>query len=285
MIYLDGAGCYGMNGHDDAAADAALLAKASGRPVRVQWMRADELGWDPKGPPQLIEIRAQGKVANCFAVESMIDQPAAAAKMDPLEFRLRDVIDARGVEVLKRCAALIGWTPRPSPRLSPEVAQKAGKVRGRGIAYIHYKHNESYAAVAKEVEVDRADGAIRALQMACAHDCGLMINPDAVHNQVEGNLLQTLSRTLYERTTFNAERVTSTSWASYPILRFLGVPALHIELIQRTDQPPLGAGEASATPVPAALANAVFDATGVRLLEVPFAPPRVLAALRAQARA
>ena len=276
VIYLDGAGCYGMNGHDDADADAALLAKATGRPVRMQWMRADELGWDPKGPPQLLElraaldhsnriaaweaemwvpqatarlahvpllgpadagiaqpagqsvglisqnadpsypvanvkvtahwladaplrpsnIRAPGKVANCFAVESFVDQLAATAKMDPLEFRLRDLTDPRGVEVLKRCAALIGWTPRPSPAAAAQGGA-SGKARGRGIAYIHYKHNETYVAVAMEVEVDRSSGAIRVLQIACAHDCGLMINPDAVRNQVEGNLLQTLSRTLH----------------------------------------------------------------------------------------
>jgi CO/xanthine dehydrogenase Mo-binding subunit len=357
VIYLDGSGCYGMNGHDDAAADAVLLSKATGRPVRVQWMREDELGWDPKGPPQLIElralldashrisaweaemwvplatanlahvpllgaleagiaqpagqavglisqnadppyavpnvkvtahwladaplrpsnIRAPGKVANCFAVESFIDQLAAAAKIDPLEFRLRDLASPRGIEVLKRCAQLAGWTPRPAPN----AQQGSGEARGRGIAYIHYKHNESFVAVAMEVEVDRASGAIRVLQVACAHDCGLMINPDAVRNQVEGNLLQALSRTLHERTTFDAQRVTSVDWASYPILRFAEVPPLKIDLIQRRDQPPLGAGEAASTPVPAALANAVFDATGARLTEVPFTPERVREAIRA----
>ena len=355
VIYLDGAGCYGMNGHDDAAADAALLSKAIGSPVRVQWTRADELGWDPKGPPQLLElraaldegnriaaweaemwvplatanlahvpllgpadagiaqpagqsvglisqnadpstpvanikvvahwladaplrpsnIRAPGKVANCFAVESFIDQLAAAARMDPLAFRLRDLTDPRGVEVLKRCAALTGWTPRPSPA----ARESSGKARGRGIAYIHYKHSETYVAVAMRIEVDRASGAIRVLQIACAHDCGLMINPDAVRNQVEGNLLQALSRTLHERTTFDTQRVTSVDWSSYPILRFSDVPELRIDLIQRRDQPPLGAGEAASTPVPAALANAVFDATGARLYEVPFAPERVRAAM------
>jgi CO/xanthine dehydrogenase Mo-binding subunit len=357
VIYLDGAGCYGMNGHDDAAADAALLSKATGRPVRVQWSREDELGWDPKGPPQLIElratlndsnrisaweaemwvplatanlayvpllgptdagiaqpagqsvglisqnadppyavpnmkvtahwladaplrpsnIRAPGKVANCFAVESFIDQLAAVAKMDPVEFRLRDLTNARGAEVLKRCAALIGWTPRPSPANASRDGEQA---RGRGIAYIHYKHNETFVAVAMEVQVHRTSGRIRVTQIACAHDCGLMINPDAVRNQVEGNILQALSRTLYERTTFDAQRVTSVDWSSYPILRFADVPELRIDLIQRRDQPPLGAGEASSTPVPAALANAVFDATGAQLREVPFTPERVRAALR-----
>ena len=357
VMYLDGAGCYGMNGHDDAAADAALLAKAAGRPVRVQWSRADELGWDPKGPPQLLElrgaldankriaaweaemwvplatanlahvplfgpadagiaqpagqsvglisqnanppyptanlkvsahwladaplrpsnIRAPGKVANCFAVESFVDQLAASVGIDALEFRLRDMTDPRGIEVLKRCAALIGW----SAHASPSARQSGAKARGRGLAYIHYKHTETYAAVAMNVEVERATGAIRVLQIACAHDCGLMINPDAVRNQVEGNILQTLSRTLHERTTFDAQRVTSVSWASYPILRFGDVPELRIELVQRLGEPPLGAGEAASTPVPAALANAVFDATGAKLNEVPFAPEMVRAAMKA----
>lgn len=358
VIYLDGSGCYGMNGHDDAAADAALLAKAVGRPVRVQWMQADELGWDPKGPPQLLElraalddgnriaaweaqmwvpqataklthvpllgpaaagivqpagqavglisqnadpsypvanarvtahwladaplrpsnIRAPGKVANCFAVESFVDQLAFSARMDPLAFRLRELVDPRGAEVLKRCAALFGWKPRAAP--ADTRGKAGGKVRGNGLAYIHYKHNEAYVAVAMEVEVDLSSGAIRVLRIACAHDCGLMINPDAVRNQVEGNLLQTLSRTLYERTTFDTQRVTSVNWTSYRVLRFSDVPQLNIDLIQRIDQPPLGAGEAASTPVPAALANAVFDATGVRLFDVPFVPERVRAALR-----
>jgi len=136
-----------------------------------------------------------------------------------------------------------------------------------------------------DVEVDRASGAIRVLQIACAHDCGLMINPDAVRNQVEGNILQTLSRTLHERTTFDTQRVTSVDWASYTILRFSDVPALRIDLIQRTDQPPLGAGEASSAPVPAALANAVFDATGARLTEVPFVPALVQAGMKAATQA
>ena len=357
LIYLDGAGCYGMNGHDDAAADAALLSKTLGRPVRVQWSREDELAWDPKGPPQLIEvrgaldasgridawetemwlplatanlvhvpllgpaaaglpqpagqsvglvsqngdppyrapnvtvtvhwladaplrpsnIRAPGKVANCFAVESFVDELAAAARIDPVEFRLRDLANPRGVEVLRRAATLMGWTPRPSP-----APQRSGDpvAAGRGIAYMHYKHNETFVAVGMEVEVDRRSGSVRVKRVACAHDCGLMINPDTVRAQVEGNILQTLSRTLHEETTFDRSRVTSVDWASYPILRFPDVPELIIELIDRRREPPLGAGEAAATPVPAALANAVFDATGARLREVPFNRTRVQAALR-----
>ena len=356
VIYLDGAGCYGMNGHDDAAADAVLLSKAVGRPVRVQWSRQDELGWDPKGPPQLLElaatltgdgridawqtdmwvpratanlewipllaplaaglrqpvgqatglvsqngappykagavkvlahwlgpaplrpsnIRAPGKVGNCFAVESFVDELAAKARVDPVEFRLRDLSNPRSVEVIRRAAQMIGWQARPSPQ---EGASGKTAALGRGLAFVHYKGAETYVAVAMEVEVDRATGDIAVRRVCCAHDCGLMINPDAVRAQVEGNILQTLSRTLYEETTFDRSRVTSVDWSGYPLLRFPSVPRLEIALIDRRDEPPLGAGEAASSPVPAALANAIFDATGVRLRSVPFTRDKVKALL------
>jgi len=356
-IYLDGAGCYGMNGHDDATVEAAMLSQATGQPVRVQWSREDELGWDPKGPPQVLEmrgtltadkridawqtemwlpqatanlewipllsplaaglpqpvgqstglitqngdpsypastvkvvvhwlgaaplrpsnIRAPGKVANCFAVESFVDELAAQGRVDALDFRLRDLADPRGREVLQRTARLMDWRQRASPN----PAGRQGVASGRGIAYIHYKHSETYVAVGMQVDVDLESGEIRVRRIACAHDCGLMINPDGVRAQVEGNLLQTLSRTLHEETTFDRGAVTSVNWASYPLLRFPEVPLLDIDLVVHQDLPPLGAGEAAASPVPAALANAVFDATGVRLRTVPMTPERVKAALRA----
>lgn len=351
VIYLDGAGCYGMNGHDDVCADAALISKAIGKPVRVQWSREDELGWDPKGPPQLLSIdaalddqgkigawrtemwlpkataglpnipllgpdaaglpqvqglstglisqnahppyalpnvevlvhwlkdaplrpsniRAPGKVANTFAVESMVDELAVAAKRDTTAFRLDGLSDPRGIEVLKRTAALIGWDSRLSP--------KPGGGLGRGMAYVHYKFNETYVAMAMEAEVDRTSGAIRVRRVACAHDCGLVINPDALRQQIEGNILQTLSRTLLEEVTFDQGRVTSTDWSSYPILTMPDVPKILIDVVNRPELPPLGAGEAAAAPVPAALANAIFDATGARLRTVPFTPERVKTAL------
>ncbi len=355
VIYLDGAGCYGMNGHDDASIEAVMLSQATGRPVRVQWSRQEELGWDPKGPPQLLElrgtltpegridawetemwlpratanlewvpllsplaaglkqpegqstglvsqngdppyathaakvhvhwlaasplrpsnIRAPGKVANSFAVESFVDEMASMAGVDALQFRLRDLSNPRGRELIERLARLVQWTPRPSPG----PATRAPVASGRGMAYVHYKHNETFVAMAMEVEVERATGQIRVKRVACTHDCGLMINPDNVRAQVEGSILQTLSRTLHEETTFDRSRVTSVDWASYPILRFPEVPRLDIELVQRIDQPPLGAGEAATSPVAAALANAVFDATGVRLRAVPFTRERVRALL------
>ncbi|MEP7181112.1 MAG: molybdopterin cofactor-binding domain-containing protein, partial [Betaproteobacteria bacterium] len=352
VVYLDGSGCYGMNGHDDAATDAALLSKAVGRPVRVQWSREDEHGWDPKGPPQLLALegavgddgkinawrtemflpkataslpnmpllaldaagiaqtpgivtglisqngdppyavphqqvvvhwlkssplrpsnfRAPGKVANCFAVESFTDMLAAAARRDPVEFRLAGLADPRGVEVIRRAAALIGWKARPSP--APGATGT-----GRGFAYIHYKHNESYVAIAMEADVERSSGAIRVKRVTCAHDCGLVINPDALRAQIEGNILQTLSRTLFEEVAFDRSRVTSIDWASYPILKFPDAPEILIDIVDRPNEPPLGAGEASATPVPAALANAVYDAVGARLTTVPFTRERVRSAL------
>jgi CO/xanthine dehydrogenase Mo-binding subunit len=353
LIYLDGAGCYGMNGHDDAAADAALLSRAVGRPVRVQWMREDEHGWDPKGPPQLLalegsldaegriaawrtdmwlpratanlpnvpllapdaagiaqpsglsaglisqngdppyavphqevqvhwlktaplrpsNLRAPGKIANSFAVEGFTDELAAAAQRDPVEFRLQALSDPRGIEVIRRAAAAFRWQPRPSP--GPGNARRAS---GRGFAYVHYKHNETYVAMALEADVDRSTGAIRVRRVACGHDCGLIINPDALRAQIEGCILQTLSRALFEEVTFDRARVTSVDWASYPILTFPDVPEIAIDLVSRPKDPPLGAGEAAASAVAASLGNAVFDATGVRLRTVPFTPERVRAA-------
>jgi CO/xanthine dehydrogenase Mo-binding subunit len=357
LIYLDGSGCYGMNGHEDAAADAALLSRAVGRPVRVQWSREDEHGWDPKGPPHLLEIRAAvnekgevvawnseawlpaptanlpnvpllapkaagiaqpmgistglihqnvdppyqfpnmravihwirdtplrtsnlrapGKVANCFAVESFTDELAQLVGADPVEFRLRHIKDPRGMEVIRRAAARFGWTPRPRPQV---VDPNASILTGRGFAYVHYKHNETYVAVGMEVEVERQSGRIRATRVACAQDCGLVVNPDCVRGQVEGCLLQGISRTLFEAVAYDRSRVTSVDWATYPVLTFSDAPAIEVELIDRPMEPPIGVGEAAGTPVPGALANAVFDATGVRLRTVPFRTDRVKAALK-----
>ena len=309
---MDGAGSYGQNGAEDAACDAALLSRAVGRPVRVQWMREDEHGWDPKGPPQLLDlraavgeggevvawetqawlplstqglpnlpllapieagltqplgratgqiqqnidppyrvgavhavvhwledspfrtspIRAPGKVANIFAVESFVDEVCALAKVDPVEYRLRRLADPRGQEVLRRAATRMGWQPRPSPR-PPDPG--AAVLTGRGISYVHYKHNETYVAIGMEVAVERATGVIRVTRVVCAQDCGLMINPDNVASQLEGNILQTLSRTLHEEIVFDRQRVTSLDWASYPILRFDEVPTIELEMIQRLD--------------------------------------------------
>jgi len=359
LIYLEGSGCYGMNGHEDAAADAAILSRAAGKPVRVQWSREDELGWDPKGPPQLLDlagtvtvdgrildwrtemwlpkttkgmpnipllapeaagiehiaglnaglisqngdppyaadsvqvvahwlnhtplrpapIRSPGKPANCFAVESFVDELAAAAGADPVDFRLRGLTDARAIEAIKRVAALMKWQPRPSPG----NGTTASVARGRGISFVHYKHSEAYVAMAMEVSVERASGKIKVERVACAQDCGQIINPDGARGQVEGSILQTLSRVLMEEVMFDRERVVSVDWSSYPIMRFADVPKLEIALIDRPKEKPVGSGEAACSAVGAALGNAVFDATGVRLRTVPFTPERVKAAMDGKA--
>jgi nicotinate dehydrogenase subunit B len=354
LIYLEGSGCYGMNGHEDAAADAAIISRQIGRPVRVQWSREDEHGWDPKGPPQLLDIsgavgegrilawrtemwlpqvtrglphipllgpqaagldetrgsnaglisqngdppyaadrvevlvhwlkaaplrpaplRSPGKPANVFAVESFVDELAAASGLDPIEFRLAGLIDPRGIEVIRRMTALMDWRPRPSP--GPDKG--AAAARGRGMAYVHYKQDETYVAMGIEVAIERSTGTIRVERVACAHDCGQIINPDGVRAQIEGCILQTLSRVLKEEVKFDRSRVVSTDWSSYPILTFSEAPRIDIALIDRPTEPPLGAGEPACTPVGAALANAVYDATGVRLRTVPFTPERVKAEL------
>ncbi len=349
VYYVDGAGCYGMNGHEDAAADAAFLSQAIGKPVRVQWTREDEHGLDPKGPAQVItqdaalsddgkilawrtqmwcpkptanlptipllapveagakqtpgiatgslssggkppydvpnlqvqvhwleetplrasHLRAPGKIGNCLAVETFMDELALAAGRDPIDFRLAYMSDPRGRESIERVAKLFNWDTRVAPR-------RDGK--GRGIGYTQYKGDETYVAIAMEVEVDAGSGRIKVTRVAATHDCGQIISPDGVRSQVEGCILQTIGRTLFEEVKFDTNHVTSRDWASYPILTFPDVPEMKIELIDRPDQPPRGAGEAATAPVAAALANAVFDATGIRLRRVPFIAQRVKAA-------
>jgi len=361
-IYVEGSGCYGRNGHEDAAADAALLAKVVGRPVRVQWSRADEHGWDPKGPPTLIDMRAAvdgaggvtaweseffipqqtagsfnvplvaatlagmpagndiapgnifqnsaipykfanvktvcrrlettpfrpswirtpGRMQNTYANECFIDELAAAANADPIEFRLKylDPNDKRGIEVLNRAAALAKWAKRPSPKRD----DRGGAVAtGRGIAYCKYELARTYIAAVAEVEVKRSTGDIRVTKFYLAHDCGQIINPDGLRNQLDGNVIQTMSRTLIEELKYDRSAVTSLDWASYPILRFPQIPEIVYDLIDRPNERPWGAGEPSAAVVPSAISNAVFDAIGVRLRSVPFTPDKVTAAMKSAA--
>lgn len=237
-----------------------------------------EVRWLATTPLRVSNLRAPGKIGNVFAVESFFDELAAAANADPLALRLRLLSDPRGREALERVRQMMNWTPRASP-----LERKSDLLEGRGIAYVHYKQAENHVAMGVEATVERSTGAVRVLRVACAHDCGLMINPDAVHAQVEGCILQTLSRTLFEEVTFDRARVTSTDWSSYPILTFRDVPKLDIFLIDRRHERPLGAGEAAAAPVAAAVGNAIFDATGVRLRQAPFTPARVKKALDEQA--
>jgi CO/xanthine dehydrogenase Mo-binding subunit len=358
VIFAEASGCYGHNGVDDAAADAAMLSQAVGKPVRVQWMRHDEHAWEPKGPAMVMDVRGGldtwgavtawdyqvwtpthstrprrepgnllagqltghamkfahsggdrnaphtyvfpndrvlvhwvqtspirpsalrglGAPQNTFANESFMDELAALAGADPLAFRLAHLKDPRAIAVLEAAARRAGWQARPSPQ--PGAATSRGLVRGRGIAFVQYENDTGYAAIVSDVEVDRTTGGVRVTRIVAAHDCGMIVNPDGVRNQVEGNVIQAISRTLKEEVQFDRARVTSVDWISYPILTFPELPdELEVVLIDRPDQPSLGAGEPATCPVPAAIANAVFDATGARLRSVPFTPDRVKAVL------
>ncbi len=358
VIWMEGSGCYGHNGADDVAADAALLSQAMGQPVRVQWMRSDEHGWGPKGPAMLVDLRGGldvdqrivawdyrvitpthssrpaggaggnllagllqgmaprvaltggnrnaptnyqipnnrvtvhwlkesvlrasalrglGAPQNTFANESFIDELAAAAGADPIAFRLKHLAtDARATALLAKVREISGWKPRPSPYLSPRKV--SGQIlRGRGVAFARYENEFASAAVVVEVAVDRKSGKISVPKVQVAHDCGLIVNPDGLKNQIEGNIIQTLSRALKEQVTFDRNGVTSVDWVSYPILRFSEIPEdINIALLNHPEDAMYGAGEATAVTVFAAVANALFDATGVRLRSVPFTAADVL---------
>jgi nicotinate dehydrogenase subunit B len=358
-IYVEGAGCYGRNGHEDAAADAALLAQAVGRPVRVQWMRADEHGWDPKGPPTLIDleagvaddgaieawssqffiplgiagtvklvaadlaglphetdmspggiignsaiqyaipnvktvahrlestpfrpswIRTPGRMQNTFANESFLDEIATSIGADPLELRLKYIAgDARAIELLERLRVFAKWTPPASG-----TRARKGVLSGRGMAYVKYELVRTYIGMVASVEVDTQTGIVRAKHFSVVHDCGQIINPDGVRNQIEGNVVQTVSRTLLEELKFDRSKVTSIDWSTYPILTFADIPDVDIELMDRPTEKPWGAGEPSAALVSASIANAIHDAVGIRMRSVPFTPSKVLAALGAAQQA
>jgi len=359
VMFKGGPGSYGRNDADDCAMDAAVLAKAVGKPVRLQYMRDQGTGWDPKGPASIHKARAaldaQGKVIAYefnskgfsrvdvntnggkphdtlagqtlgvtlksgdgfgvpaesyafdnkklswetiaplldrssplrsahlrdpvgpqihFASESFMDEVAAAVNADPIEFRLRHIKEPRDVAVIKAAAEKAKWDTRPSPRRD----QTGNKVSGRGIAYS--QRNGTRVAIVAEVDIDRSTGKIWARKFTVAHDCGQIINPDGLVKCIEGNIVQGVSRTLWEEVTFDSKSVTSVDWISYPILDITETPGqVDVVLINHPELPPSGAGEPSIRPVAAAIANAIFDATGVRIRRVPFSPDRVKAAL------
>jgi nicotinate dehydrogenase subunit B len=359
VIFKPGPGSYGRNDADDCAMDAAVLAKAVGRPVRLQYMRDQGTGWDPKGPASTHKARAGlnasgGLIAYAFtskafsrvdvdtnggkpqdtlagqtlgvvlksgdgfgvpaesyavenkrmawetipplldrasplrsshlrdpvgpqihfASESFIDEVAAAVNADPIEFRLRYIKEPRDVAVIRAAAEKAEWDTRPSPRRD----QTGAKVSGRGIAYA--QRNGTRVAIVAEVDIDRTTGKIWARKFTIAHDCGQIINPDGLVKCIEGNIVQGVSRTLWEEVTFDRKTVTSVDWITYPILDITETPSqVDVVLINHPELPSSGAGEPSIRPVAAAIANAIFDATGVRIRRVPFSPERVKAAL------
>jgi CO/xanthine dehydrogenase Mo-binding subunit len=354
-VHHQGSGCYGHNGADDVALDAALLARATGgRPVRVQWMRDDEFGWEPFGPamsmalkasldangsiaewnfdvwtnthstrpggdgvnllaawhiaeakkpstPEIIPqpagggdrnavplyqfprqritqhfipdmpirvsaLRALGAYANVFAMESFMDELAAAAKADPVEFRLRHLTDPRARAVIEAAAKQAGWQP----------GQRGGN--GRGIGFAKYKNLSAYTAVIVDVAVDRSSGSVHVVKAVAATDAGQVVNPNGLANQIEGGIIQGTSWTLKERVAFGPEGIASRDWSSYPILTFPEVPDVAVTILDYPQEKSLGAGEAAQGPTAAAIANAVAHATGARLRDLPFRPERVKAA-------
>jgi nicotinate dehydrogenase subunit B len=347
-IHQEGAGCYGQNGADDAAADATLLARATpGRPIRLQWMREQEQYWEPYGPAMVAEVTgildASGHVANwdyqvwsnvhtqrpgpagvllaaqeleppfplppptpipmpegggdrnsnpiydftgqkvtyhfvpemplrvsalrslgahlnVFAIESFMDELATAARIDPVDFRLMHLSDPRARDVVRTATDSFGW-------------QQVPKGSGRGLAFARYKNLGAYCAVALQVSVG-ADRRIQVGRVVAAVDSGQAVNPDGIRNQVEGAIVQSLSWTLYEQVNFTPDHITSRDWSSYPIVRFDGVPeSVEVRVVNRPGAPYLGTGECGQGPAAAAIANAVADATGIRLRDMPLRLP------------
>ncbi len=352
VVHMEGSGAYGQNGSEDVAADAAVLAREIGRPVRVLWSRSDEFIGEPKAAAMRMEARAGlneegnivawdyqvwssthadrprqalgllaggeirgempppspffvggdrnaattytvpdqrvtmhwlarpplrtssmrslGGAGNTFANESFMDELAAAAEADPLEFRLRHLDDPRAGTVLAAAAQAAEWgLPLPPGE-------------GRGVAFARYENTEAYVAMVAHVALDQESGALQLRRIVVAHDCGLIINPDGVRNQIEGNVIQAASRALKEEISWDANGQTTLDWESYPILTFSQVPQIDVLLIDRPDQPSVGAGEPATVTVAAAIANAVYAAAGIRLRQVPFTPERVRAAFRSR---
>jgi CO/xanthine dehydrogenase Mo-binding subunit len=225
-------------------------------------------------PLRSSSLRGLGSPQNSFANESFMDELAAAALADPIAFRLKHLKDERAIAVLREVAKISNWETRPSPRGD----RSSGA--GRGVAFVQFDNYSAYVALVVQVKVDRAHARTRVERCWVAHDCGLIVNPDGTRNQIEGNIVQTISRALYEEVKFSRRGIDSVDWASYPILRFSDLPEeIAISLINQPDQESLGAGEPAASPVIAAIANAIFDATGARLRAVPFLPERLKAAM------
>jgi nicotinate dehydrogenase subunit B len=362
VIRLEAAGCYGRNCADDVTADALLLSRAVGRPVRVQLTREQEHAWEPKGTAQVMSVNgglsADGSVAaydfatrypsnaaptlallltgrispepavsemgdrtaippydydnmrvvahdmppivraswlrgvsalpNTFAHESYIDELATEAGVDPIDYRLRYLRDKRAVDLVNAVTERAGWTPRPHWQ---EKAVDGDVVHGRGFAYALYVHSKfpgygaAWSAWIADVAVNKQTGDVSVTRVVAGQDSGLMINPVGVRHQIHGNVIQSTSRALMEEVSFDRHAVTAREWGAYPIIAFPDVPSIDVLMLPRQDQPPLGVGESASVPSAAAIANAIFDATGVRFREPPFTPERILAGLRGTAAA
>jgi nicotinate dehydrogenase subunit B len=359
VIRMEAAGCYGRNCADDVSADAVLLSRAVGRPVRVQLTREQEHAWEPKGTAQLMDVNgglnADGSAAaydfatrypsngaptlallltgmipavpdvfhmgdrtaippydynairviahdmppivraswlrgvsalpNSFAHESYIDELATEAGVDPIEYRLRYLKDSRAVDLVNAVAKRADWTPRP---VWKAPAAEGDIVRGRGFAYALYVHSKfpgygaAWSAWVTDVAVNKATGDVSVTRVVAGQDSGLMINPEGVRHQIHGNVIQSTSRALMEEVSFDRASVTSREWGAYPIIKFPDIPKIDVLMLPRQNQPPLGVGESASVPSAAAIANAIFDATGVRFRELPFTPERILAGLRGE---
>lgn len=359
IVRLEAAGCYGRNCADDVCADAALLAIATGTPVRVQLTREQEHQWEPKGTGQLMDVtaaidadgnlltydfgvrypsndapllallltggvsgeprtlemgdrtaappyryahrrivchdmapimraswlRGVSALPNSFAHDGMIDELAHAAGEDPVDYRTRHLDDRRAVELIEATAARAGWR-----RLSPGSRGQPGAdglLHGRGVAYARYVHSKfpgfgaAWAAWVIDLSVHPDSGRIRIDRLVVGQDTGMVVNPAGVRHQIHGNINQTLSRCLLEKVDFNDAGVASREWGGYPIIGFKDLPPIDVLLMPRQDEPPMGAGESASVPGPAAIANALFDATGRRFYAAPFTPDAVRAVLTA----
>jgi nicotinate dehydrogenase subunit B len=362
VIRLEAAGCYGRNCADDVTADALLLSRAVGRPVRVQLSREQEHAWEPKGAAQLMDVKGglnvDGSVAgydfatrypsnsaptlallltgrisavpivsemgdrtaippydydhmrvvvndmppivraawlrgvsalpNTFAHESYVDEVATEAGVDPIEYRRRYLKDRRAIDLVNAVAERAGWQPRS---LRQEKVAEGDVVRGRGFAYALYVHGPfpgrpaAWSAWIADVAVNKLTGDVSVTRVVAGQDCGLMINPDGVRHQIHGNVVQSTSRALMEEVSFDRKSVMSREWGAYPIITFPQLPEIDVLMLPRQNQPPLGVGESASVPSAAAIANAIFDATGVRFREPPFTPERILKGLRGEAQA
>ncbi|WP_170300910.1 xanthine dehydrogenase family protein molybdopterin-binding subunit, partial [Rhodoplanes serenus] len=358
IVRLEAAGCYGRNCADDVTADAALLSRAVGRPVRVQLTRDQENAWEPKGAAQLMTVdggldaagdvvaydfatrypsnaattlallltgtvkaepvvlqmgdrtaigpydvpnkrvvchdmapivraawmRGVSALPNSFAHECFIDEAAAAAGVDPVAYRLRYLSDPRGRDLVEKLAARAAWEPHVGARRREDAD---GTLRGRGFAYALYVHSKfpgygaAWSAWVADVAVNRETGEVALTRITVGQDSGLMINPEGVRHQIQGNVIQSTSRVLKEEVTFSEVAVASREWGAYPILTFPELPQIDVMMVPRPEEPPLGVGESASVPSAAAIVNAVYDATGVRFRELPLTPERVLAGLRA----